>query len=238
MSSLTGNLISDSYQGLLKTADKGPISSTLKNITDGNGNDTALTLSSNQVVVTGSITSVGVGNDNQTYLIPEGIVIESLVNSAYIYADKYGIELGSGSNYMDITVDGNNFSDGYPGTLIVVGDNSDNPVPVITFQNHDNWTDGRVSITTPLIAESGSIVTGSLTVTETIAGRGLDITGSIAVQATGSINLNGVLSFTEGAFVLPTTPAPIPVVGSAYFEPISGSLYIYNGSTYLSVALS
>ena len=238
MSSLTGNLISDSYQGLLKTADNGPISSTLKNITDGNGNDTALTLSSDQAVVTGSITSVGVGNDNQTYLIPEGIVIESLVNNAYIYADKYGIELGSGSNYMDITVDGNNFGDGYPGTLIVVGDNSDNPVPVITFQNHDNWTDGRVSITTPLIAESGSIVTGSLTVTETIAGSGLDITGSIAIQGTGSIVLSGQLSFDNGngSFILPSTPAPIPVVGSAYFN--GSTLYIYNGADYLSVALS
>ena len=55
---------------------------------------------------------------------------------------------------------------------------------------------------------------------------------------TGSIVLNGSLSFNSGngAFVFPNLPAPIPVVGSAYFS--GSALYVYNGTSYLSITLS
>ena len=59
MASLTGNLIADSYIGLLKTADNNTVSSTLKNVTDGLGNPTALSLSSTEVVISGSLTVSG-----------------------------------------------------------------------------------------------------------------------------------------------------------------------------------
>lgn len=46
MATLSGNSIKDSYQGLLKTSDNAAISSSLKTIQDGAGNDTGISLSS------------------------------------------------------------------------------------------------------------------------------------------------------------------------------------------------
>tara|TARA_R100000329_G_scaffold142514_1_gene125991 strand:- start:346 stop:1203 length:858 start_codon:yes stop_codon:yes gene_type:complete len=46
MATLSGNAIKDSYQGLLKTSDNAAISSSLKTIQDGAGNDTGISLSS------------------------------------------------------------------------------------------------------------------------------------------------------------------------------------------------
>ncbi len=49
MATLSGNSIKNTYQGLLKTSDSAAVSSTLKTIQDGSGNDTALSVSSTTV---------------------------------------------------------------------------------------------------------------------------------------------------------------------------------------------
>ena len=59
MAALTGNLISDSYSGLLKTADNGAITSVTKSITDGLGNATALSLSTTSASIAGDLTING-----------------------------------------------------------------------------------------------------------------------------------------------------------------------------------
>jgi hypothetical protein len=53
---LTGLEIKDTYDGLIKTTDNGPLSGTLKRITDGLGNDSALSLSTAAARVTGNFT--------------------------------------------------------------------------------------------------------------------------------------------------------------------------------------
>ena len=62
MASLTGNLISDSYSGLLKTTDNGTITSVTKSITDGLGNATALSLSTTSASIAGNLTINGTLN--------------------------------------------------------------------------------------------------------------------------------------------------------------------------------
>lgn len=59
-----------------------------------------------------------------------------------------------------------------------------------------------------------------------------------SLTATGSITLAGSLKFNagQGTFVLPSQTSPSPVVGSAYFS--GSTLYIYDGTSYLSVVLS
>jgi hypothetical protein len=52
---LTGLEIKDTYDGLVKTTDNGPLSGTLKRITDGLGNDSALSLSTAAARVTGNL---------------------------------------------------------------------------------------------------------------------------------------------------------------------------------------
>lgn len=59
MAALTGNLISDSYLGLLKTTDNGIITSTTKNITDGLGNATVLSLSTSKGDINGTFAVTG-----------------------------------------------------------------------------------------------------------------------------------------------------------------------------------
>lgn len=49
MATLSGTRIKDSYRGLLKTSDSSPVSSTLKRVQDGSGNDTALQVSTASV---------------------------------------------------------------------------------------------------------------------------------------------------------------------------------------------
>jgi len=218
MASLTGNLISNSYQGLLKTSGSTAISSTITPITDGLGNSTPLSMSTSSILIngstflTGSINIAGSGSV-QNIITNETITIRTLSsNLNSLYLDVHGIELTSGSNYLDITVDAANFQAGGSGSLIAVSDNTANPVPVIAFQNYNNYTNGTVSIITPLQARSGSQVTGSLLIS-------------------GSLQLS-----TSSSFTLPLTASATPTVGTTYF---SGSyLYIYNGTKYVSASFS
>jgi hypothetical protein len=55
MATLTGQTIAATYDALLKVTDNGPITSSLKLITDGLGNNTALSLSNSEVAITGNL---------------------------------------------------------------------------------------------------------------------------------------------------------------------------------------
>jgi hypothetical protein len=59
MASLNGNLISSTYQSLLKTGTNSPVSTSLVNITDGSGNATGLYLSTTTTAVNGTFTVLG-----------------------------------------------------------------------------------------------------------------------------------------------------------------------------------
>lgn len=58
MSTLTGTKPKDTYQGLIKTSDNGPVSSP-KQLSDGNGNLIPITVSSTAVALTGDVTANG-----------------------------------------------------------------------------------------------------------------------------------------------------------------------------------
>lgn len=216
MASLTGNLISDSYSGLLKTTDNGIVTTAVKIITDGAGNSTALGLSTNTVEVSGSLQITGSVvvdspvDETIATLLPQSLVVGNSATTIGVYTDMHGIELYSGSNYLDITVDGTGFNDYVAGTLIAVPDNTGNPHVLIQMQNYDNWTNGNIDVNVPLTLHSGSAVTGSLKVASSL------------VMAPSS------------SFVLPTSQPSTPAAGTAFF---SGSfLYIYNGSAFVSAS--
>ena len=224
MASLTGNLISTSYPGLLKTVDNATITSTLKDITDGNGNATALSLSTNTVEISGSLQVTGsvvvdsFPDGTVATLLPQSLVVGNLAGNIGTYVDMHGISLYSGSNFIDITVDGANFEDYVSGSLIAVSNNIGNPAVIIQFQNRDNWTDGNIDINVPMNFHSSSVISGS-------------------VNVTGSVKVTGSLVLTSNStFVLPLLPAAAPVVGSAYFS--GNTLFIYNGTAYKSASLA
>jgi hypothetical protein len=218
MASLTGNLISTSYLGLLKTVDNAAITSTLKDITDGSGNATALSLSTNTVEVSGSLQVTGsvvvdsFPDGTVATLLPQSLVVGNLTGSVGTYIDMHGISLFSGSNFIDITVDGINFEDYVSGSLIAVSNNIGNPTTIVQFQNYNNWTNGTIDINVPMNFHSSSVISGS-------------------VKVTGSLVLT-----SNSTFVLPLLPAASPVVGSAYFS--GNTLFIYNGTAYKSASLA
>ena len=59
MSSLTGNPIASTYQSLIKIADNSTVGSSLENLTDGLGNQTALWVANQVAAVSGSLTVSG-----------------------------------------------------------------------------------------------------------------------------------------------------------------------------------
>ena len=90
MAALTNNTVASTYQSLLKTVDNGIVSSSLKTITDGFGNTTAVSLDDHEVVIAGDLTVTG--KVTTTYL---SVLIES---SSVIFS--------SGSNILgDSTAD-------------------------------------------------------------------------------------------------------------------------------------
>jgi len=217
MSSLTGNLIAASYLGLLKTVDNTAISATPKNVTDGGGNATALSLSNDQIAVsgsadiTGSLIIVSAAGGTYALLEAESLVVSKDDDLVGTYTDIHGIELYSGSNFIDITVNGIEFGDYVSGSLIAVSNGAGNPQAVVRFQNYDNWVDGTISITAPLQAQTGS-------------------------QVTGSLSISGSLKFaTSSSFTLPVVQPASPVAGTAFY---SGSfLYVYTGTVFKSASL-
>ena len=158
MSSLTGNLISSTYQSLLKIVTNNTASANLNNITDGAGNATALSLSSATASINGNLVVTGTLNATAT----------NAITASYVATAANAV---SASNA--------NLLDGLDSTAFMV--------------------------------KSGSNV------------------------VTGSIVLNGQLSFDngDGALVLPANTAPIPVVGSTYYN--GSTLYVYNGSGYTEI---
>jgi hypothetical protein len=77
MATLTGQTIASTYDALLKVTDNGPITSSLKLITDGLGNNTALSLSNVAASINGNVTATSFIKSSGTstqYLMADGSV--------------------------------------------------------------------------------------------------------------------------------------------------------------------
>ena len=109
---------------------------------------------------------------------------------------------------------------------------------VLGFQNKANYTDGRVTVLTPLVAQSGSIITGSLAVqgNVNITGQylinGVPISGSGGTIDTGSFATTGSNNFTG-----PQTITDAGFVNQITLDDHSGSLVLF-GKGYTSSSLT
>jgi hypothetical protein len=114
------------------------------------------------------------------------------------------------SDEIGFSVDPANFPNWSFGPGIYVNNTTDTYPAIFGFQNKANYTDGRVTVLTPLIAQSGSIITGSLAVQGDvnitgqylvngvpISGSGGGTTDTGSLMRTGSVAGN-VLTFTKG----------------------------------------
>lgn len=70
---LTGSAVASTYDALLKTTDNGPVTGSLKTVTDGLGNDTALQVSSAGVKSTGTFSVDGATTLTGAVTAPAGV---------------------------------------------------------------------------------------------------------------------------------------------------------------------
>ena len=97
---LTGQTQSSTYDALLKITDNGPVGGTLKTVTDGLGNDTALQVSTAGIASTGTLTVTGATTlaalaaaaTTVTTLFASGIVKTSSVGT-----DGFSVDAAAGS---------------------------------------------------------------------------------------------------------------------------------------------
>lgn len=94
MAALTGNSVATSYQGLLKTADNAAINATLKNMTDGTGNATPLSMANNYVQLQAPTIELieSTGGTNLMMISPTNVYFEGAVD--FTNASVTGISAG------------------------------------------------------------------------------------------------------------------------------------------------
>jgi hypothetical protein len=80
----------------------------------------------------------------------------------------------------------------WPGPQIATYQNDLGDATIIGFQTDSTWTDGRVTILRPLIAQSGSVVSGSLLVSGSSTFIGNQ-------TITGSLSMSGSVNFATGS---------------------------------------
>lgn len=103
MAALTGNSVGSSYQSLLKTADNAAIDATLKNMTDGLGNATPLSMGSNYIQLQADTIELiePTGGTNLIQISPTETYFEGTVNFANATVNGLpgggGLVLGTGS---------------------------------------------------------------------------------------------------------------------------------------------
>ena len=95
MASLTGNKIKDTYKGLIKTTDNAELGATAKELTDGNGNGSGVTLDNAGNVTATSFTGDGSGLTN----LPSGAVSSVNTQTGAVVLDTDDIGEGTSNLY-------------------------------------------------------------------------------------------------------------------------------------------
>jgi len=100
-STLTGSTVASTYTGLLKTSDTGAINSTLKTISDGSGNDSALQLSTTSVNIAAASGNFTIATDKLTVAGASGNTAVAGTLSATgnfaINTNKFNVTAASGN---------------------------------------------------------------------------------------------------------------------------------------------
>jgi len=133
-------------------------------------------------------------------LSPRSILFFSGSSSAIL--DKYGmyansegklIGLASNPSQIDPFLSGNTD----PAIFLTSGSGFNSAYIPVQFQASGSYTDGRVTVNTPLLAKQSVEVTGSATITEFVKSNEYKLNaGTVSIIFTGSIN-QGIFGVTE-----------------------------------------
>lgn len=124
-----------------------------------------------------------------------GIQVSDPANEQYTGVTSLGMSAGLNST-GDILAFTNNgaasFVTGWAGSCIYISDAANNYWPIFGFQNISNYTDGTITMLTPVKVNQGINVTGSAIFTE--------LTGSLG-NFSSSVNSRIIAATNEGQFV-------------------------------------
>ena len=204
-------------------------------------------------------TSYVAGNTKSNTAYPGTYSISDGANYAVsMYTDFGGlISINNTTTNDEITLVGDQaqWGSGWSGPAIAGNDPGNNWPAFIGFQNVSNWTDGRVTVVTPLVANSGLDVTGSLNVEgggvglNTAANTTNNIAGSTTFDGGGQVYVNGRFETTgetllsNGAVITgsvnmantmtlaPQNPLPTGGLGELAVSS-SNELYFHNGTSW------
>lgn len=147
--------------------------------------------------------SGGVGTFGGTaQLSPRGLVINSGSEVGSVALNHYGVFTRHDGNVIGITARPVSSSPYIanttnPSIFVTSGSELGSAYTPIEFQGSGSHTDGRVTVTTPLVAKQSVEVTGSTTVTEFVKTNEYKLNaGTVSIIFTGSIN-TGIFGTTE-----------------------------------------
>ena len=203
MASLNGTQINNTYPSLLKVTDNGPVGAGLKNITDGAGNTTPLSMGSNYIQLQADTIELiePTGGTNLMMITPTNISFEGAVD--FTFASVTGIGGGSaglinGTGVNSLTVDG---------TLLSLAPEATGLRSIGLGQNARSRADDCIVIGNGLVddaARVNTVVIGSHGARETKAAQYSTVVGSGA-QALGSNCIaigNGITSSGNSAIMI------------------------------------
>ena len=184
---LTGSSVASTYTGLLKNTDNSTVSATLKAISDGSGNDSALQISSvavnttNDFSVNGAASKFTVASASGNTLIAGTLGVTGATNLSSLITSG-AATIGGALNVTGATTLTGNLS--VPGNLAVTGNFAVNTNKfTVAASSGDTVIAGTLGVT------GGVTASGNLSALGTVGGNGLSINGNAGI--TGDLNISG-----------------------------------------------
>ena len=182
---LTGSSVASTYTGLLKNTDNSTVSATLKAISDGSGNDSALQISNAAVNTTGDFSvatnklTVASASGNTAVAGTLGVTGATSLSSL---ATSGAATIGGALNVTGATTLTGNLT--VPGNLAVTGNFAVNTNKfTVAASSGDTVIAGTLGVTGAVTA------TGNLSTSGVLGGNSLSINGNAGI--TGDLNISG-----------------------------------------------
>jgi len=220
-STLTGSTVASTYTGLLKTSDTGAINSTLKTISDGSGNDSALQLSTTSVNIAAASGNFTIATDKLTVAGASG---NTAVAGTLSATGNFAIN----TNKFNVTATTGNFSAAgnasITGSASVNGDISTNGRVVLNgnYGVNQNSASGSNSFAGPVTFSNTTTFSASPVFSTNVTfNNNVTINGTATLAGVSALNGNITLGDAAGDTITvngtPTFNAAATFAGAATF---------------------
>jgi len=227
-STLTGSTVASTYTGLLKTSDTGAINSTLKTISDGSGNDSALQLSTTSVNIAAASGNFTIATDKLTVAGASGNTVVAGTLSATgnfaINTNKFTVAASSGNTACAGTLTSTGALN-VASSASIVGNVTTNGFVILNGgygiqQNSAGGTNnfaGPCNFTNLATFSGGIAFNSNVTLANNLTVNGTTTLNSVAAL-NGNITLGDSSADTLTVAATPTFSAPATFAGAATFN--------------------